>query len=121
MVSVVVHTAHIQDRDGARLVLKKVKQKLDLLPRLVLIWADGGYRGELIRWVKRTFQRVRIEIIKRTELHRFKILPKRWVVERTFGWFNHYRQLSKDYEFHPSTSENMFYIAMIHLMLGRLH
>jgi putative transposase len=120
IVTVVVHAANIQDRDGARLVLMKLKKKLLRLPRLVLIWADSGYCGKFITWVEQTFERLRIEIIKRTELHVFKLLPKRWVVERTFGWFGHYRRLSKDYEFHPKTSENMIYVAMIHLMVRRL-
>lgn len=119
--AVVIHEASMQDRDGAKLVFGKIKQmmKLGLLPRLLLVWADAGYRGKLVEWLKRRLK-LTLEIVKRTELHTFKIIPKRWIVERTLGWFNRYRRLSKDYEFDPATSENMIYIAMIHLMLKRL-
>ena len=62
----------------------------------------------------------RMEIVKRNELHRFVVLPKRWVVERTFGWLNWSRRLSKDYELRPTSSETMVHIAYAHLMLRRL-
>ncbi len=114
---VVVHTADIQDRDGAQLVLGKARQ---LFSRLRLIWADGGYAGQLVEWVKSTFGWV-LEIVKRDPgLKGFQVLPRRWVVERTFGWFNHYRRLSKDYEVLTETSEAMVYAAMTHVMVRRL-
>jgi putative transposase len=114
---VVVHIASIQDRDGAKLVLKKVPSRF---PRLKLIWADGGYRGKLIEWVKNTCQCV-LEIVKRNDdIKGFKVLPHRWVVERTFGWLSRYRRLSKNYERLPESSEAMVEIAMIRLMLRRL-
>jgi putative transposase len=114
---VVVHIASIQDRDGAKLVLEKVPGRFTRLQR---IWADGGYRGKLIKWVKNTCQCV-LEIVKRNdELKGFKVLPRRWVVERTFGWLNRYRRLSKDYERLPESSEAMVQVAMIRLMLRRL-
>lgn len=117
LLEVVVHPADIQDRDGAKLVLKKIKK---WFKRLELIWADGGYAGKLIGWTKR-YCKLTLEIVKRnTDLKGFHILPKRWIVERTFGWFGRYRRLSKDYEYHPDTSENMIYIAMINLMVKRL-
>jgi len=117
LLAVVVHAADIQDRDGARLVLEKVKH---MLPRLQLIWADGGYAGELVDWVRRVCGWI-LEIVKRPEGAKgFVVLPRRWVVERTFGWFNRYRRLSKDYEFHTETSEAMIYVAMIHIMARRL-
>ena len=79
---VVVHAANIQDRDGAMLVLGKAKGKF---PRLQLIWADGGYTGKLIDWVKQ-FCGWMLEIIKRNDdIKGFRVLPHRWVVERTFG------------------------------------
>ena len=84
-----------------------------------LIWADGGYRGLFVKWAKQQFDRI-IEIVKRSDLHNFKILPKRWIVERTFGWFAKYRRLSKDYETLTNSSETMIYVAMINLMLHRL-
>jgi len=117
ILAVVVHAASVQDRDGARLVLTKLQTGFR---RLRLIWADGGYAGELVEWVMETLGRV-LEIVKRNpETKGFKILPRRWVVERTFGWFGRYRRLSKDYEGLPENSEAMILIAMINLMLHRL-
>lgn len=117
LLMVVVHAANIQDRDGAKLVLAKVKGHF---PRLQLIWADGGYAGKLVDWVKTVCQWA-LEIIKRSDgVKGFQVLPRRWVVERTFGWLGRYRRLSKDYEGLPETSEAMIYAAMIHLMVRRL-
>lgn len=117
---VVVHSAGIQDRDGARLVLQQLAHQFT---RLVMIWADGGYAGQLVSWVQqiRAYRRVRLEIVKRNDQQKgFVVLPKRWIVERTFGWLNSFRRLSKDYERLPETSETMIYIAMTRLMLKRL-
>ena len=114
---VVVHTANIQDRDGARLLLAKAK---GFFPRLQRIWADGGYAGKLIGWVQETCGWV-LEIIKRNEAVKgFKLLPRRWVVERTFGWLGRFRRLSKDYERLPESSETMVYWAMTRHMVRRL-
>jgi putative transposase len=114
---VIVHAANIQDRDGAKLLLERVQGRF---PRLRLIWADGGYAGKLIDWVKTVFNWV-LEIVKRSDdVKGFQVLPHRWVVERTFGWLGRYRRLSKDYEGLPESSEAMIYIAMIHLMVRRL-
>ncbi|HNW90874.1 MAG TPA: transposase, partial [Bacteroidales bacterium] len=88
--------------------------------RLSKIFADGGYRGELVDNVKRMFGWV-IDIVLRTDHEsNFVVLPKRWVVERTFSWFESYRRLSKDYEYLTGTSETMIQLAMIRLMLNRL-
>ena len=85
-----------------------------------LVWADGGYAGKLIDWVKKTTGWV-LEIVKRNrDIKGFHILARRWVVERTFGWFNRFRRLSKDYERQTQTSECMIYIAMISIMVRRL-
>jgi putative transposase len=117
ILAVVVHAADIQDRDGAKLVFEKIK---GWFPRLQLIWADGGYRGQLIEWVKQ-FASWTLEIVKRNDdLKGFHILPRRWVVERTFGWLGRYRRLSKDYEELTESSESMILIAMICLMSRRL-
>lgn len=117
ILAVVVHAANIQDRDGAKQVFKKIEGKFT---RLKLIWADGGYTGALIEWVKTTI-RCSLEIVKRNQnLKKFILLPRRWVVERTFGWFGRYRRLSKDYEGLVENSEAMIQIAMINLMLHRL-
>jgi putative transposase len=114
---VVVHAANIQDRDGAKLVLAKLVGRF---PRLKLIWADGGYAGQLVEWV-RTLGGWLLEIVKRPpDSHQFQVLPRRWVVERTFAWLGRCRRLSKDYEELPQTSEAWVQIAMIHLMLRRL-
>jgi putative transposase len=114
---VVVHTAALQDRDGAKLVLAKAQGHF---PRLALLWADGGYAGKLIGWTQEVCGWL-LQIVKRNDnLKGFVLLPRRWVVERTFGWMVQYRRLSKDYEFHPQTSEAMIQVAMIHLMLRRL-
>lgn len=117
VLAVVVHEASIQDRDGAKLVLQRIKGRF---PRLSLIWADGGYAGKLIDWVKE-FASWTLEIVKRNDdLKGFHVLPRRWVVERTFGWLGRYRRLSKDYEQLPENSEAMILFAMINLMSKRL-
>jgi putative transposase len=114
---VIVHTADIQDRDGAKLVFQWAKL---LFFRLHLVWADGGYAGKLIDWLKNTCDWT-LEIVKRnTDTTGFEVLPRRWVVERTFGWLGKYRRLSKDYEVLTQTSEAMTYASMVHLMTRRL-
>ena len=105
----------MQDRDGARLVLNKLK---NLFPAMRVVFADGGYTGKLVQWVEQLKAFV-LNIIKRTDKG-FKILPKRWIVERTFGWFGKYRRLSKDYERLPENSEALIKLAMINLMTRRL-
>jgi putative transposase len=117
LLAVVVHAANIQDRDGAKLVLGKLAGRF---PRLKLIWADGGYAGQLVEWA-RIFGGWLLDIVKRPlDCHQFRVLPRRWVVERTFAWLGRQRRLSKDYEELPETSETWIHIAMIHLMLKRL-
>jgi putative transposase len=117
LLAVVVHAANIQDRDGAKLVLAKLVGRF---PRLKLIWADGGYAGQLVEWA-RTFGGWLLEIVKRPlDSHQFQVLPRRWVVERTLAWLGRCRRLSKDYEELPQTSEAWAQVAMIHLMLRRL-
>jgi putative transposase len=114
---VVVLTADIQDRDGARHLLAKVK---GLYPRLQKVWADGGYAGQLVGWVKTVCGWV-LEIVKRSDAaHEFKVVHWRWIVERTFGWLNRWRRLSKNYERCPASSEALVYISMIGVMSKRL-
>ena len=115
LLCVVVHSASLQDRDGARLVLTRLKI---LFPTLKVVFADGGYSGKLLQWVEQLKAFV-LNIIKRTDKG-FKILPKRWIVERTFGWFGKYRKLSKDYERLTENSESVIKLAMINLMLKRI-
>ncbi len=118
LLAVIVHAASIQDRDGAKLVLGYLE---GWLPRLKLIWADGGDAGKLIEWVQQTYG-WRVTVIKRTDDEPgFAVLPRRWVVERTVGWLGRSRRLSKEYDELVEVSEAFVSIAMIHLMLRRLH
>jgi putative transposase len=116
LLAVVVHAASIQDRDGAKLVLTKL---LGRFPRLQLIWADGAYAGKLIDWAYDVGSWLLL-VNRPGDTHRFQVLPRRWVVERTLAWLGRCRRLSKDYEALPETSETWVQIAMIHLMLRRL-
>jgi transposase len=107
-----VTSADIQDRDGARLLL------LDNLKKafgwLRVIWADGGYTGKLIGEIASIIRhrRLKLEIIKRSDdVKGFKILPKRWIVERTFGWLIQSRRLVRDYEVLELHSESMIYLS----------
>lgn len=114
---VVVHTAGMQDRDGAKLVLERSRRRC---PRLQLVWADGGYAGKLVDWTFRVCGWI-LTIVKRSDDAKgFVVLPRRWVVERTLGWLSNYRRLSRDYEYHPASGEAMVHVAMIHVMLRRL-
>ncbi len=118
LIAVVVTSANVQDYHGAKPVLKKVK---DRSPRLKVVWVDGIYEKEwLIAWVKGECG-WELQVIKRTDKEKgFKLLAKRWVVERTFAWLGRYRRLSKDYEKLAETSEAMIQMAMIHIMIRRL-
>jgi len=114
---VVVTGASTQDRDGAKILFTKVTQHFS---RLQHIWADSAYAGKLIDWVKEQCEWVLEVVSRQPGTEGFKVLPRRWVVERTFGWLNSSRRLSKDYEFLTSHSEAMIYTAMIRLMVKRL-
>lgn len=115
---VVVHTADIQDRDGARLLLAALPAMLRL--RLQKIWADSAYRGALIAWCRALYN-IDLEIVSAPPRSKeFILLPRRWVVERTFAWLNNYRRLSKDYEESCEGSEGLIYIASLHTLLKRL-
>ena len=117
ILAIVVHAGNVQDRDGAKPVLAKL---VGLFPRLTLIWADGGYAGKLIEWTRALGGWV-LQIVKRTDdLKGFVVLPKRWIVERTFAWMGRYRRLSKDYETLTDSSETIVRLAMINLMIHRL-
>ena len=90
--------------------------------RLQIVWADGGYLGTLVQWVKslRPFGKLRLEIVRRCQTKGFKVLPKRWLVERTFAWFLKSRRLCRDYEARLDHSEAMIRLCMIRLMVKRL-
>jgi putative transposase len=120
LLSVVVTAASVQDRDGGQQLLEVLRHRFSRLRR---IWADQAYSGDLVAWMwmLRPWRRIHLMVVKRLEgLKGFHVLPKRWIVERTFGWLNRYRRLSKDYEYLTQTSETMIRVAMIHLMIRRL-
>jgi putative transposase len=118
LIAVVVTSAGVQDFHGAKPVLETVK---DRCPRLKVVWADGIYEKQwLIDWV-RVECGWELRVTKRSDkVKGFQVVPKRWVVERTFAWLGRYRRLSKDYEVLPETSEAMIRMAMIHVMVRRL-
>lgn len=111
----VVHSAAIQDRDGAKIVLAALKERWK---KIITIIADGGYRGSLIDYVKQVLGYT-LEIIKRDELHQFKVLPKRWIVERTFAWIDTNRRNSKDYERLTANSQAILHLSSIRINLKR--
>jgi len=116
LLSVKVHEANIQDRAAAKNIVVNLKATFK---KVKIIFADQGYTGKIIEEIK-TACKVTLEIVKRTDSKKFKILPKRWIVERTFGWFGFYRRLAKDYERYPKHSEAFVYLAMSTVMLNRL-
>ena len=117
LIGIVVHAANLQDRDGAKILVLRVK---DRLPRVKLVWADGGYRGELIQWFKDEAGWT-LSIVKRNDdLSTFKVLPKRWIVERTFGWLMFWRIMNRHHERKYDTAENIMRIAMTRNMLRYL-
>lgn len=118
---VLVTSASLPERQGAKLVLKQVHDTGSQVKRLHTIWMDGGYRGEeFMRWVMDMFRWIVEIVLRPLEQKGFVHLPKRWVVERTFGWLNWCRRLSSYYERLPETSETFIYIAMIRIMVRRL-
>ena len=117
VVAAVVHSAGIQDRDGAKPVLRKLVGRF---PRLRKILADGIYNGGIAGWAQELGGWI-FELVVRPEGEtKFKVLKWRWIVERTFAWLGRYRRLSKDYEGSQESSECWIYLAMTHLMLRRL-
>ena len=114
-----VSAAHVQDRDAARTLLARLAHRFS---RLVMIWADGGYTGQLVNWVwaLRRRRKIRLTIVPRLGGNRFVVLPKRWIVERTWAWLMKWRRLRCDYEQQPANSETLILIAMISLMSRRL-
>jgi putative transposase len=124
-----VHAADLHDRDGGRMLVETTQP--GELARLELVWADQGYTGAFARWLEERLG-WRLQIVRHPERqlwhygleekpkHTFRVLPRRWVVERTFAWLGQSRRLSKDYERLPAVSEAMIYGAMSRLMLRRL-
>jgi transposase len=117
----VVHSASLQDRAGAKLVLHDLHEEF---PNLGLVWVDGGYANVvdtgLITWAA-SEEHIQIEVVPRNaDVRGFQVLPRRWVVERTFGWLTRCRRLARDYERKTAHAEAMIDVAMIRLMAARL-
>jgi putative transposase len=130
VLKVVVHPANLPDRAGAKLVLADL---IGVFPRLRHVWLDAGYAGALPTWIEQ-YLGWSVDIVRRARRWvwvradqeppplptGFEVLPRRWVIERTFGWLGRQRRLSKDYEALPATSEAWIYLTMTRLMLRRL-
>jgi len=120
ILAILITSAAVQDRDAAKPLIRGL---VDLFGRLQIIWADGGYLGKLVHWVKqlRPYGKLKLEIVRRCDRAKgFQVLPKRWIVERTFGWLYKSRRLCRDYEVRLDHSEAMIRICMIRLMVRRL-
>ena len=115
---VVVHSAGMQDRDGAALVLHRIRQRF---PWLELVWADAGYDARQTHAAAAANYPLRLEIVRRRpDAEGFEVLPRRWVVERTFSWFGRNRRLAKDYENLADTLAAFVAVASIQLAVRRL-
>jgi putative transposase len=118
LLSVVVHAADIPDQEGAKAVLEGLPRAFG---RLKVVFGDSAYgRNGLPDWLRSTFHVILQTVLRPVKTKGFVILPKRWIVERTFAWLGRWRRHSKDYETNPATSEAMIYISMIALMSRRL-
>ncbi|HEY9825479.1 MAG TPA: IS5 family transposase [Stenomitos sp.] len=121
LMAVHVVGANVPERAGAKQLLSKVNQERERFPRLARIWVDRGFSGEdFMRWVIDAFRWILDTVLRPQGAEDFVLLPKRWVVERTYGWLHWYRRLNVDYEHLPTSSEALIHIAMIRLMLRRL-
>ena len=117
LLTVVVTIAGIQDRDAAHRLLTALTSRFSTIR---LVWADGGYAGRLLIWARKVLS-LTVEVVKRTDdLKGFKVLPRRWVVERTFAWISKHRRCVRDYETLPTHHEAMVHISMIMTMSRRL-
>ena len=118
LLNVVVHPANLQDRDGVGLVLDRRTRRL--FPFVECIFADAGYQGPRVAQAAASTGRWVVEIVKRNELHKFVVLPKRWIVERTLAWISRNRRLARDFERYARSVAALVRLAMIRLMLRRL-
>jgi len=114
---VLVTAASVQDRDAARRLLWRLRRQFRGIP---LVWADGGYAGKLVAWAAATLHLVVQIVRKRPGQHTFEVLPRRWVVERTFAWISKHRRCVRDDERLPAHHEAMVKWAMITVMTRRL-
>jgi len=119
LLGVAVTPANVTERAGAQILLARV---LGWFTWLRVLWVDGGYTGEAFaRWVKQLRPKLDVAVVKRSDdVSGFSVLPRRWIVERTFGWLLHHRRLVRDYEVTETSAEAWIYIAMIRIQLRRL-
>lgn len=117
MLGIVVHSGDVQDRDGAAKLLRRTRR---LFPFIEVIYGDGGYQGPKMAGVVAKTGAWRIEIVKRNDVPRFEVLPKRWIVERTFAWISRNRRLARDFERHIRFAVAFIRLAMIRIMMRRL-
>jgi transposase len=117
LLNVVVHSADVQDRDGAFHFLRRARR---LFPFIQRIFADGGYAGEKMAFVVWRTGAWKLEIVKRSDGAGFEVLPKRWIVERTFAWISRNPRLARDFERYAATVAAFVRLAMIRIMLRRL-
>jgi len=124
IIAMVVHRADIAERQGAKFLLQRIAKNRINFPRLLKFLLDGGYSGEEFAfWVRSTFKSFQwtVEVVKKlTGIKKFVVLPKRWIVERTFGWLEGSRRLAKDFERLPRSSEAMIHLTMIKIALRKL-
>ena len=113
---VVVHSAGIQDRDGAALVLEGLRGRC---PNLELVWADAGYHARQVDAAVAAVPDLRIEIVRRSQPKGWELLPRRWVIERSFAWFGRNRRLARDYEGLLATAADFIHLASIQLLVRR--
>lgn len=119
VLGVVVTPADCPERAGAQQVLHQVGDWFKGLRRL---WVDGGYTGEAFaQWVRDHWPKLEVEVVKRSDINAgFTVLPRRWIVERTFGWLMRHRRLARDYERTEASAESWIHLAMIRIQLRRL-
>ena len=115
MLAAVVHSAAVQDSDGAFPLLLRLAAAAETVRT---VFADGGYQGKLLLWAPSVLG-IDLKIIKRTDSRGFQLLPKRWVVERTFAWLGWYRRFSKDCEINPRSVEAFLALAAAHILIRR--
>jgi transposase len=117
MVGIVVHSADVQDRDGAQELLRQTRRSF---PFIEVIFADGGYQGPIMAATVAKTGCWRLEIVKRNAVPRFEVQPKRWIVERSLAWISRFRRLARDFERYARTVVAFICVAMIRIMLRRL-
>jgi len=117
LLDLLVTPASVQDRDGGRRLLWRLRHDL---PTIRLVWADAGYAGKLVTWAQQVLTLAVRIVRKRPGVHHFEVLPRRWVVERTFSWFGKCRRLAVDYERKPEHHQAWVHWAMVRVMVKRL-